>query len=57
MPEELRRTGPAVYGEPLFVTVVAPPLGVAMLEPTPDWLPGIPEEYRKRPVRRASSTR
>lgn len=51
VPEALCDTGVAIYGEPLFVTVVAGPLGVRVLEPTADWLPTVPEEHRKRRVR------
>lgn len=39
------------YGEPLFASVVAVPLGVTLLEPPFDWLPRLPEAYRLRSVR------
>jgi hypothetical protein len=42
---------PVVYGETLFADAVMDPLGVAMLEPTEDWLPCLPERYRLRDVR------
>jgi ATP-grasp domain-containing protein len=51
VPEELRGTAPAIYGEPLFISVVADPLGTDVLEPTPNWLPELSDEYRKRWVR------
>lgn len=41
---------PVLYGEPLFVAVVAPQLGLAMLEPPLDWLPGLPERLLRRRV-------
>jgi hypothetical protein len=50
VPEHLIGTAPAIYGEPLFVSVVAEPLGVEMIQPAPNWLPSVPEEYRKRRV-------
>lgn len=50
VPEELRGRGAAVYGEPLFVSVVAEPLAIDVLEPSIDWLPSVPLEYCKRPV-------
>ena len=40
------------YGEPLFADVVAPLLGVALLQALFDWLPSLPERYRS--VRRKS---
>jgi hypothetical protein len=39
-----------LYGEPLFADVVAPSLGVALLQAPFDWLPGLPERYRQRQV-------
>ncbi len=39
------------YGEPLFADVVAGPLGLALLEPTPDWLTQLPGGYLRREVR------
>ncbi len=39
------------YGEPLFAEVVAPQLGVELLEPAPDFLPRLPERHRLRAVR------
>ncbi len=40
----------AVYGEPLLVTHIAQTLGLELLGPTIDWLPSIPERWRKRTV-------
>jgi hypothetical protein len=45
---------PVLYGEPLFVAVVAPQLGLAMLEPPLDWLAGVPFDLRRREVRFAT---
>jgi hypothetical protein len=42
------------YGEPLFADVVAGPLGLALLEPTPDWLTTLPSQYLRREVRAAT---
>jgi hypothetical protein len=39
------------YGEPLFADVVAGPLGLALLEPTPFWLTQLPSAYLRREVR------
>jgi hypothetical protein len=39
-----------LYGEPLFADVVAPSLGVALLQAPFDWLPGLPESYRRRQI-------
>lgn len=54
VPEHLIGTAPAIYGEPLFVSVVADPLGVEMIQPAPNWLPSVHEEYRKRRVELAT---
>jgi len=54
VPKELCGTGAAIYGEPLFVTVVAEPIGTEVLEPSENWLPGLPDEYRKRWVQLAT---
>jgi hypothetical protein len=51
VPEELCDTGVAIYGEPLFVTVVAGPLGTDVLDPSENWLPDVPGEYLRRWVR------
>lgn len=48
VPPDLADQDPVLYGEPLFADVVADALGVALLQPTPDWLPALPERYRLR---------
>jgi hypothetical protein len=53
VPEDLLAT-PAehlIYGEPLFAEAVCDQLGLALLEASLDWLPGLPAEFRKREVR------
>ena len=40
----------AVYAEPLLATHIARTLKLELLEPTVDWLPSIPENWRKRSV-------
>jgi hypothetical protein len=40
-----------LYGEPLFASVVADGLGLALLAPPPDWLAHVPPEYLGRKVR------
>jgi hypothetical protein len=40
----------AVYAEPLLATHIAHTVGLELLEPTTDWLPSIPECWRKRSV-------
>ena len=39
-----------VYAEPLLATHIARTLKLELLEPTVDWLPSIPENWRKRSV-------
>lgn len=39
------------YGEPLFAAVVADQLGLALYEPTLDWLADVPREFLGREVR------
>jgi hypothetical protein len=46
VPPGLAGQDPVLYGEPLFADVVADALGVALLQPTPDWLPALPKRYR-----------
>jgi hypothetical protein len=41
---------PVLYGEPLFAAVVAPQVGLALLEPPLDWLPTVPERHLGRRV-------
>jgi hypothetical protein len=50
VPAGLNGRDVVLYGEPLFADVVAPSLGVALLQAPFDWLPGLPEHYRKREV-------
>jgi hypothetical protein len=50
VPADLDREDVTLYGEPLFADVVAPSLGVALLQAPFDWLPGLPERYRQREV-------
>jgi hypothetical protein len=49
-PPDLAGRDAVLYGEPLFAAAVAGPLGVALVEPPPDWLPTIPARYRHREV-------
>lgn len=49
-PERLRGHDLVLYGEPLFVDVVTPALGLTMLEPPLDWLVTLPPVYRQRAV-------
>src|SRR6185312_7173407 len=41
----------AVYGEPLFVDVVAAALDLTLLDSPPDWLAHIPERFTQRNIR------
>jgi hypothetical protein len=47
---EVTITDVAVYGEPLLATHIAQTLGLELLGPADDWLPSIPECWRKRSV-------
>src|SRR6266700_2506091 len=40
----------AIYAEPLLATRIAQTLGLELLSPTDDWLPSIPDCWRKRSV-------
>ena len=42
--------GIALYGEALFVRVIADQVGCVLLEASHDWLASLPEQYRKRHV-------
>lgn len=42
---------PVLYVEALMAPTLAGPLGLTLAEPSDDWLPTLPEEYRKRSVR------
>jgi hypothetical protein len=48
VPAGLCRHDPVLYGELLFAGAVASALGVALLQPSFDWLPALPERYRWR---------
>ena len=39
-----------VYAEPLLATHIASALGLQLIEPSLDWLPLMPERWRKRRV-------
>ncbi|MFC5750676.1 ATP-grasp domain-containing protein [Actinomadura rugatobispora] len=49
-PGRLRDRDVVLYGEPLFVEVIAAQLGRAMLDAPADWLPNLPEHHRKRRI-------
>src|SRR6266851_7505760 len=52
IPEDLRHAlDPALYVEGLMGPTLAEQLGIKLIEPPVDWLPRLPEEYRKRWVR------
>lgn len=51
VPDELRSTpDPVLYLEALFGPTLAEQFGLRLLEPAVDWLPRLPEEFRKRRV-------
>jgi hypothetical protein len=51
VPDELRRVSePVLYLEGLFGPTLAEEFGLRLLEPTLDWLPRLPEAYRRRRV-------
>lgn len=50
-PEDFEPEEPVLFGEPLFNTVVAEQLGLAVVEPPEDFLIRLPEAYLKRRVR------
>src|ERR1700722_549906 len=51
VPEELRSVPePVLYLEALFGPTLAEQFGLRLLEPAVDWLPRLPEDYRKRRV-------
>jgi hypothetical protein len=54
VPDWLRGQDVVLYGEPLFAAVVADDLGLALLEPSFDWLATLATEYRQREVRFAT---
>lgn len=49
-PPNLQNEDVVLYGEPLFVAVVADQLGLAMLEPRFQWVAELPLAYRQREV-------
>jgi hypothetical protein len=50
-PEGLAERDPVFYGETLLADAIAGDLGIALLEPSADWLPRLPERHRRRDVR------
>jgi ATP-grasp domain, R2K clade family 2 len=50
VPHYLAERETVIYGEPLFVEVVAQTLGVALLQTPYDWLAQLPEHYLQRKV-------
>src|SRR5688572_22799200 len=51
VPEELRDVPePVLYLEALLGPTLAEQFGLRLLEPPKDWLPRLPEEYRRRNV-------
>jgi hypothetical protein len=51
VPDDLRSVpDPVLYLEGLFGPTLAEEFGLRLLEPPVDWLPRLPEEYRKRKV-------
>jgi hypothetical protein len=46
----LRDEEPVVYGTPLFASAIAAFLDLALLEPTFDWLAGLPSDWTKREI-------
>lgn len=52
VPEEYRRIPkPVLYLEGLMAPMLAQEFGLELLEPPEDWLPNLPENYRKRTLR------
>lgn len=51
LPEDFEPEEPVLYGEPLFNTLVAEGLGLAVIEPPEDFLVRLPAEYVGRDVR------
>jgi hypothetical protein len=49
-PGRLRDRDPVLYGEPLFVEVIAAQLDLAMLDAPADWLPDLPSHHRGRRI-------
>jgi hypothetical protein len=49
-PDELKQQDVVIYGEALFVAIIADQLDLALLETPLDWLPSLPFAYRQRDV-------
>ncbi|MBC6459980.1 ATP-grasp domain-containing protein [Actinomadura sp. HBU206391] len=49
-PDRLRDHDVVLYGEPLFVEVIAAGLGRALIDAPFDWLLGLPERHRRRTI-------
>jgi ATP-grasp domain, R2K clade family 2 len=55
IPDDLRNVPePVVYVEALMAPTLAEEFGIKLIEPPEDWLPRLPEEYRRRAVRRTT---
>src|SRR5579871_5839371 len=52
-PEGLAAREPVFYGETILADAIADELGIALLDPTADWLPRLPHRHRLREVRLA----
>ncbi|MFT3773579.1 MAG: ATP-grasp domain-containing protein [Minicystis sp.] len=50
-PEGLAARDPVFYGETILADAITDDLGIALLEPTADWLPRLPQRHRLRDVR------
>ncbi|HRI64191.1 MAG TPA: ATP-grasp domain-containing protein [Polyangium sp.] len=50
-PDGLDARDPVYYGETLLADALMDDLGIALLEPSADWLPRLPEPYRLRDIR------
>jgi hypothetical protein len=51
---ELAAREPVFYGETLWADAVAETLGIELIQPTAEWLPRLPERYRRRQIRLAT---
>jgi hypothetical protein len=49
-PEALQDEAVVLYGEGLFIRIIAEQLGVVLFETPYDWLPSLPSAYRKRDI-------
>ncbi len=49
-PDELQNQDIVLYGEALFVAIIADQLDLALFETPLDWLPSLPFSYRQREV-------